>query len=503
MKVPKNLPLGQILILSLSRFAHPFAYSASLPYIPMLMRYVGVPPETLGFWVGAAISCFSICQVGTAILWGHISDHIGRKPVIMMCSMMIMVGVLMFGFSTQLWMVLLSRAIMGFSSGDSGVIKTSLGETIKDKKLQTVAFSILPLGLNSGWAVGPILGGLAANPYHVEPGKPHGDRFLERYPYALPNLIATVFFFFSLFIVFFGFRESLESKKGELDYGILLRERFVAVTSRFYNKVMGKSDEDEDKEEDDLETAPLLSDENSLPPAILNVAEVIPEVSENSPSATWKQVLDRQTVMCIVSYGFLSMHSSSYDSLISVFMHHAKQDPSSPQMHLPFKFNGGFGSDTTEIGLMFTIFGFFCMFIPLLLVGIINRYFPVLRVFQYSCSIGILPIYFATPFTTLLPNPANFIVLSILFALKGCICDFGFISGSILVARSCKIDNGRGRVNGLQSMVSAMARIIGPLWAGSMLDLGARLGYIGMGFWAGPALAVTLALLPLSLMTDD
>lgn len=217
------------------------------------------------------------------------------------------------------------------------------------KKLQTVAFSILPLGLNTGWAVGPILGGLAANPYHVEPGKPHGDRFLERYPYALPNLIATVFFLFSLFIVFFGFRESLESKKGELDYGILLKERFVAVTSGFYNKVIGKSGEDGNKEEDELETAPLLSDQNSLPPAIFNVAEVIPEVPENPPSATWKQVLDRQTVMCIISYGFLSMHSSSYDSLISVFMHHAKQDPSSPQMHLPFKFNGGFGSGTFHI----------------------------------------------------------------------------------------------------------------------------------------------------------
>ncbi|TGO83954.1 hypothetical protein BPOR_0570g00090 [Botrytis porri] len=287
----------------------------------MMMRYVGVPPETLGFWVGAAISSFSICQVGTAILWGHISDRIGRKPVIMMCSMMIMVGVLMFGFSTQLWMVL---------------------------KLQTVAFSILPLGLNSGWAIGPILGGLAANPYHVEPGKPHGDRFLERYPYALPNLIATGFFFVSLFIVFFGFRESLESKRGESDYGILLKERLFTVTSRFYSKVRGKGDKDEDKEEEDLETAPLLSDENSLPPAIFNVAEAIPPVPENPPSATWKQVLDRQTVMCIISYGFLTMHSSSYDSIISVFMHHAKQDPSSPQMHLPFKFNGGFGSGTSS-----------------------------------------------------------------------------------------------------------------------------------------------------------
>lgn len=99
----------------------------------MLMRYIGIPSETLGFWVGLALSAYSICQVGTAVLWGHISDHIGRKPVIMICEVMIMVGVLLFGFSTQLWMVLASRAIMGLSSGDTGVIKTSLGETIKDK----------------------------------------------------------------------------------------------------------------------------------------------------------------------------------------------------------------------------------------------------------------------------------------------------------------------------------------------------------------------------------
>ena len=99
----------------------------------MLMRYIGAPPDTIGFWVGLAISSFSICQLGTAVLWGHISDHIGRKPVIMICGMMVMVGVLLFGFSTKLWMVLVSRALMGLSSGDVGVLKTSLGEMIKDK----------------------------------------------------------------------------------------------------------------------------------------------------------------------------------------------------------------------------------------------------------------------------------------------------------------------------------------------------------------------------------
>lgn len=94
-----------------------------------------------------------------------------------------------------------------------------------------------------------MLGGLAANPYHVEPGKPHGDRFLERYPYALPNLIAAVFFPISLFIVFFGFKESLESKKDRVDYGISLRKTFFATASKLWNRLIGEN-KDENKEED-------------------------------------------------------------------------------------------------------------------------------------------------------------------------------------------------------------------------------------------------------------
>lgn len=108
----------------------------------MLMLYIGVSSEMLGFWVGLAISSFSICQVGTAVLWGHLSDRVGRKPVILICAVMVMIGVLLFGFSTQVWMVLLSRALMGLSSGDAGVLKTSLGEMIKDKVILLHFFSL-------------------------------------------------------------------------------------------------------------------------------------------------------------------------------------------------------------------------------------------------------------------------------------------------------------------------------------------------------------------------
>jgi hypothetical protein len=155
MKVPQNLPLGQILILgmfsschqgggifvwrlskyptALCRFSSALANTGSLPYFPMLLAHIGVPSETIAFWLGFALSMGSVVQFLTAGMWGYISDVVGRKPVILMCQAILMAGALMFGFSTSLAMVLVSRAVVGFSSGDVGILRTSLAEKVKDK----------------------------------------------------------------------------------------------------------------------------------------------------------------------------------------------------------------------------------------------------------------------------------------------------------------------------------------------------------------------------------
>ncbi|KAA8572986.1 hypothetical protein EYC84_003531 [Monilinia fructicola] len=110
-------------------------------------------------------------------------------------------------------------------------------------------------------------------------------------------------------------------------------------------------------------------------------------------------------------------------------------------------------ADAAEIGRMLTFWGFFYISIRLWLAGLLNRYFPALHVFRYDC-IGILLIYPGTevskypgtPFTTLLPHPSNFIVLCILSVTKGCISDFGFASGTELIAKTCTDHSGRGRL---------------------------------------------------------
>jgi hypothetical protein len=164
MRVPQNLPLGQILILgmfsscrqrggifvwrfsnyptALCRFSSALANTGALPYFPMLLTHIGVPSETLAFWIGLSLSTGSVVQFLTAGMWGYISDVVGRKPVIMLCQAILMAGALMFGFSTSLAMVLVSRAIVGFSSSDVGILRTSLAEKVKDKARYSPPFLV-------------------------------------------------------------------------------------------------------------------------------------------------------------------------------------------------------------------------------------------------------------------------------------------------------------------------------------------------------------------------
>ncbi|KAM3073793.1 hypothetical protein ACMFMG_008419 [Clarireedia jacksonii] len=501
MKVPQNLPLGQVLILALCRFSSTLANTGSIPYFPMLLTHIGVPSETLAFWLGLSLSVGSIAQFLTAGMWGYISDVIGRKPVILLCQTILMVGALMFGFSTSLAMVLVSRAIVGLSSGDVGILRTSLAEKVKDKSLQMLAFSIFPIGINVGWSFGPLLGGLAANPYHVTPGEHPGSRLLERFPYALPNMIAAICFVIAMFFIFFGLTESLPSKEGKVDYGVALKKKVTAWIYRIWHDLRGKARKNVKNED---ETAPLLAEAPSQAPPQLDDEEAATAgaVVVSSDPITLKQLLNRQSVLCVILYALLAMHSATYDPLISVLMSRPKHDPPSTWPRLPFRFAGGFGSDVKEISLMFTIYGGACMFIPLIITPILTKYFTLRQVFRTSCTAVIL-IYFATPFAPLLPRPASFIALGVLLVLKGFLVDFAFATGTVLVQRSCKLEMGRGRLNGLQVMGAAAARVIGPIWGGSAFVLGTRNDIIGLGFWLAPMTMAILALVPLAMLEDQ
>lgn len=183
-----------IALAAICRFAEPIALTSVFPYIPEMMESFGVPQNDIARWAGVASAIFSICQAFTGLLWGAASDRFGRKPIILWGLFNTMWTMLLWGFSTNLPMALVARALQGLGNGNVGILRTTVAELCPWKELQPRAFSIMPLVYTIGAIFGPTLGGVLSNPLRIDPHKPRGHGFLERFPYILPNLVAAVFF---------------------------------------------------------------------------------------------------------------------------------------------------------------------------------------------------------------------------------------------------------------------------------------------------------------------
>lgn len=91
-----------------------------------------------------------------------------------------------------------------------------ISEIIREKKYQSRAFLLLPMTFNIGVIVGPIMGGLLADPISSYPsvfgkdsifGGRGGVSWMKTYPYALPNLVSAVFLAFSAMALMVGLEE--------------------------------------------------------------------------------------------------------------------------------------------------------------------------------------------------------------------------------------------------------------------------------------------------------
>jgi MFS family permease len=134
-----------------------------------------------------------------AVPWGALSDYIGRKPVIVSGLFCTMILSILLGMSSSLTMVLVTRALTGLMNGNVGIIRTMVAEIVPERELQPRAFSIMPLVWTIGSIFGPAFGGALARPAEKFPRLFGGSKFLKKYPFALPNLVAACFFVVGIF----------------------------------------------------------------------------------------------------------------------------------------------------------------------------------------------------------------------------------------------------------------------------------------------------------------
>jgi MFS family permease len=165
-------PSAQLFVLGCCRLSEPISMLSSSPYLYFMIRdfHVTDNEQQIGRYAGFLASCYSFGQFLTGtdfvntflmigILWGRLSDRVGRKPIVLSGLLGTVLATLVFGFSSSYAQAIVARSIAGLLNGNMGVVRTMVGEMEVDRLDQARAFSVMPFVGNLGSILGPVLGG--------------------------------------------------------------------------------------------------------------------------------------------------------------------------------------------------------------------------------------------------------------------------------------------------------------------------------------------------------
>jgi hypothetical protein len=97
-----------------------------------------------------------------------------------------------------------------------------VAEMVPERELQPRAFSIMPLVWSLGSIFGPSFGGFFAKPAEHMPGLFGNNKFMLKFPFALPNFVASALFMVGISTGFLFLRAS---RYGSLFFALLTATR--------------------------------------------------------------------------------------------------------------------------------------------------------------------------------------------------------------------------------------------------------------------------------------
>lgn len=442
----------------------------------------------LGVYSGLLITAFAFAEFSTGMLWGRVSDKVGRKPVLIMGLVGTAISMICFGFSKNLWTAIISRALGGLLNGNVGVLQTTVAELVQKKEHQPRAYSIMPFVWCLGSIIGPAMGGALAMPCESYPSLfPRGGLF-DEYPFLLPNLVCVIILLFGITNGVLFIEETHPELKYKRDRGRVVGQ--YLLTSFCFTDTCQKAYDDKTalatQETENLthepppgyrstESSPRLG--STLAPQISSDVESAQKTENKGLNATFT----RQVILVIIGYGILAFHSVSFDALMPVLLSEA---PSQEPSKMPFKFTGGFGMSTRDIGFMIAVQGIYSMIAQLFFFPIIIRKIGTLTAFRTVMLVW-PALYFLVPYLVLLPHKIQQMGIYAALLTKITFHVIAFPSNAILLANAARSKSVLGTINGVAASTACLCRAFGPTITGSIHSAGLNLGYNGFAWWAG------------------
>ncbi|KAI9893710.1 MAG: hypothetical protein M1814_005926 [Vezdaea aestivalis] len=482
-KDPSKFPTVQLFLLALVRCAEPIALTSILPIAyPMTKGFLGETDAS--FYAGLLIAAFALTESCTGMLWGGLSDRYGRKPILLFGCLGTVVSLLIVGLAPNYPVALIGRALGGLLNGNVGVIQTMVGELVTLPAHEPRAYAIMPFVWSIGTIVGPAIGGTFAKPVQTFPKYFSKHSIWDRFPYLLPLLICIFILLAGIVLGWLLIEEThpdMQPWSTEQDYKNTEAETPLMATAAAIEHpgVDLRGDSYGTFNAVDIEEHErwfVHADGTEM-----SKSEMRPDVC--------KKVFTKQVLLLVLALGIFTFHCMTYDCLLPIFFQDDRQDINAELVVQGIRVEGGLGLTTNRVGVIMSINGVIALFIQAVIFPLIAEWLGIWKTFITVTVLHPLA-YFIVPFLVTVPSQWLYPAIYTCLSIRNLLSILAYPVLLILIKEATPSRTDLGRINGLAASAGAACRTMAPPISGYLYDVGSKLGFTGLAWWASGLVAL-------------
>lgn len=130
-----------------------------IPVLPALVGRFSGSPADQAYWYGVLALSFGVSNFLASPMLGALSDHYGRRPVLLLGFLGLALSFFGTALSTSLWGLIAVRVVAGAMQANAAIANAYVAD-ITPPELRAKRFGLLGAMMGLGFIVGPVLGGL-------------------------------------------------------------------------------------------------------------------------------------------------------------------------------------------------------------------------------------------------------------------------------------------------------------------------------------------------------
>ena len=197
--------------LLLTVFIDMVGFGIIIPLTPFWAERFGASPAL----VTLLFATYSAFALVFSFFWGWVSDHWGRKPVLILSLMGSVMSFAWLGLADALWMLFAARALGGVFGANIAVAQAYIAD-ITPPEDRAKGMGMMGAAFGAGFVIGPAIGGLLAGPDVDNPD------------FRTPFFVAAVVSFIAVVVGIAFLREPERHAEASVPRGVIERLRGFA-----------------------------------------------------------------------------------------------------------------------------------------------------------------------------------------------------------------------------------------------------------------------------------